>query len=879
MKVTVLFLFITIARGQYLSNYDPKNKNNQNTDSNINSNNFDSSRPNIDPSLRQPNIPYAIKPTKNNTLVFCTTSKEEFAKCNAFMVAVDREIARFGRDYVSLRCYEASKKEECMKVLDSETVHVTTLDAGEVFIGGRYHSLVPIMQEIDVNRIKYQYAVAVVKKGTLSDVTSLQHLRGKKACFAGTETLAGWIIPLHTLMKHGGLEVIDCNNHVKSTLKYFGPSCAVNSLVDRYNPLGDNEDKLCKLCIGEIPGKWCTNADPYAGYEGALKCLIEAGEIAFLLHSTVDQFLATNYDYNSVKKSDFELLCPDGSRSDVDNYRNCHWDQVPTRAVVVSSATRPETRRLYQKFFEKAAKLFSKGIPANSTSFGDRDRDRSYGNERFDNRYNDNNYNYNNNNNDGYGNYGYNNETNRGFLDENRDGNFVNSNDRYETNSNNWNDPLAVRPLEVFDLFESAPKFGNVHNLLFSDSATDFISLPDNEQTYSSYLGQKSEDAILGVRSCTVERMVLCVTSQQEFDKCVKMKIALKAQLLKPELSCALYHSQIKCMQAIQNGEADVAVFDAGDVYTGGLVYNLVPFMSEVYNLGTPDYYVVAVAKENDQATDITYLKNKYTCHTGINHAAGWIYPLAYMISNKWIRGYGCDSIRAAAEYFTKSCIPGALSNEYNIGVPYDNMCDLCHGLSRHYCRRDASEAYFGHSGALRCLVEGGGDVAFVKHTTVFENVDGKRREFWARNTFKNDFQLLCPDGTRKSSDEYESCNLGKVKANAIVARGGEYGYNEIEINAYINLFVYAQQFYGRKEADEFSFSMFSSTPPYTDLIFQDATQQLVIIPEDMREYSRYLGPDFMRAKRIVDCAAGASATEFSILALLSVGVALIISR
>lgn len=50
---------------------------------------------------------------------------------------------------------------------------------------------------------------------------------------------------------------------------------------------------------------------------------------------------------------------------------------------------------------------------------------------------------------------------------------------------------------------------------------------------------------------------------------------------------------------------------------------------------------------------------------------------------------------------------------------------------------------------------------------------------------------------------EYEKCNLGKVKANAIVARGG-YGYNETEINAFTNLFLYAQQFYGSKEIDDF---------------------------------------------------------------------------
>lgn len=51
-----------------------------------------------------------------------------------------------------------------MEWLDEEKATFTTLDAGEVFIGGRYHSLVPIAQEVLDGGFKHYYAVAVLKK-------------------------------------------------------------------------------------------------------------------------------------------------------------------------------------------------------------------------------------------------------------------------------------------------------------------------------------------------------------------------------------------------------------------------------------------------------------------------------------------------------------------------------------------------------------------------------------------------------------------------------------------------------------------------------------------------------------------------------------------
>lgn len=99
------------------------------------------------------------------------------------------------------------------------------------------------------------------------------------------------------------MEITDCNNHVKTAISFFGKSCAVNSLVNKYNPIGDNSDKLCSLCIGKVPGGKCTPTDPYAGFEGAFRCLLEAGDIAFLKHTTVNEMIESKQFSKFIKIS------------------------------------------------------------------------------------------------------------------------------------------------------------------------------------------------------------------------------------------------------------------------------------------------------------------------------------------------------------------------------------------------------------------------------------------------------------------------------------------------------------------------------------------------------------------------------------------------
>ncbi|XP_022703408.1 melanotransferrin-like isoform X2 [Varroa jacobsoni] len=665
------------------------------------------------------------------------------------------------------------------------------------------------------------YSVAAIHQ--FANISDLLHLRGRRACFSSVGDMAGWVVPMAHLIENRVLEVLDCNNLVKSASYFFGASCAPNSLLDKHNPTGDNPQKMCEICAGR-GGDRCSGNDPYANYDGAFRCLEKDGEIAFLKHTTIHEATLDN----PALKSRYRLLCPDGRVEMIDRHDNCNWGFVQPNVIATTSETSSDRRKIIQDFMIQALRLFGKPLPNafNSQSGfnpgdfnGSPNRDSSFDSITS-----------------------YTNTENQ-----------LNNNLYQSINSSEFRPPWESRlPKTQFNLFR---KYGNGSNLLLQDRTTRFIRLDGQRQTYAGFLGAHIE-VFQQLGKCPVPSAGFCVVSSQEYDKCQRMRSAFKAQNLKPDIHCVLAPTQLVCMHMIHQGNADLAMFEAGDIYRAGSRFGLVPILAEQYNLDEPYYYAVGVAQQKDKDTDLLYLKGKRVCSGGMFTAVGYVIPLAFLLTNDRMRSYGCDSARAMSEFFAKGCVPGALNKEFaaphsNEYKSYRNLCDLCHGESRNYCSRDASEQFYGHSGAFRCLVEGGGEVAFVKHTTIFENTAGRNPLPWARNVAPEDFELLCRDGSRQTFDKYKDCNLGKVAANAMMTSKHKLTQ---EIEAYIALFVYAQQHYGSKYSEEFTFKMFVSEYNHRDLIFQDSTQQLLPIVEQKRNYRRYLGLDFLSAIRVVDC-------------------------
>ncbi|KAK7109961.1 melanotransferrin-like [Littorina saxatilis] len=376
-------------------------------------------------------------------------------------------------------------------------------------------------------------------------------------------------------------------------------------------------------------------------------------------------------------------------------------------------------------------------------------------------------------------------------------------------------------------------------NQMFSDQTTSLKDIGDG--TYFTWVGPDFDKVLNGMNHCPSSAIRWCVISEAEKLKCESMLLAFKAKDLQPDLDCLYGGNTTFCMEMIQQGDADLVNLDAADVYKAGRRFGLVPIASEDYGDMSMKFKVVAVARKTDKSTTLFNMKGKRSCQPGIGRGDGWVVPLNIYIETEQFLPDDCTIFNNIGQLFVRSCIPGALDAEYNPNQSPVNLCEGCASGGYRKCQRNSEEQYYGASGAFRCLVEKGGDVAFVRHLTVRDNTDGRNHAIWARNRRSDDYELMCKDGRRLNIDHFDVCHLGEVPSNAIVTSGGK---TTREKDIMWNVLNYGQQFFSSDIDGDFH--MFDSGNWYSDLLFTDAAVRLMRIPEDRQNYKTWLQEDFI---------------------------------
>ncbi|NXU84300.1 TRFM protein, partial [Xiphorhynchus elegans] len=414
-----------------------------------------------------------------------------------------------------------------------------------------------------------------------------------------------------------------------------------------------------------------------------------------------------------------------------------------------------------------------------------------------------------------------------------------------------------------FQMFDSAA-YG-AQNLLFRDSTTELVAI--TAQNYQAWLGDEYLRAVQALNcnpNTLPESLNWCVVSTEEIWKCGEMAVAFRKKNLKPEIQCISAKTKEECMELIQKKESDVVVLGGADIYTAGKTYGLVPAAGESYlaNDSSNAYYAVVLVKRNlSNAFTISDLKGKKSCHTGLGRNAGWNIPIGILIKRGIIKTRDCNIPQAVSEFFSASCVPSAEQDNYP-----SKLCQLCIGdeSGNNKCSASDQERYYSYSGAFRCLAENAGDVAFVKHSTVFENTDGKNTENWAQNLKSSDFQLLCPNGARAEVTQFADCHLAQVPAQAVMV------HPAINVFAVYGLLDKAQAYFGNS-SNENGFKMFDSSAfQGKNLIFKDSAVEIVPVREK-RTYTEWLESEYVESlegMQTPQCSgAGSKITQYSLMA------------
>lgn len=271
---------------------------------------------------------------------WCALGHQERIKCDEWSVSSGGLI----------ECESAETPEDCIDKIVNGEADAMSLDGGHAYIAGQC-GLVPVLAEnyesSDCTSLsergifpKGYYAVAVVKASD-SDIT-WNNLKGKKSCHTGVDRTAGWNIPMGLLFSR--------INHCKFD-EFFSQGCA---------PGYEKNSSLCDLCAG--PSKCApSNKEKFYGYTGAFHCLVEKGDVAFVKHQTVMENTEGRNPApwaKDLKEKDFELLCTDGTRKDVNQFASCHLAQAPNHVVVTRKEKASRVKEVVlgqQNLFGKSA--------------------------------------------------------------------------------------------------------------------------------------------------------------------------------------------------------------------------------------------------------------------------------------------------------------------------------------------------------------------------------------------------------------------------------------------------------------------------------------------------------------------------------------------
>ncbi len=208
------------------------------------------------------------------------------------------------------------------------------------------------------------------------------------------------------------------------------------------------------------------------------------------------------------------------------------------------------------------------------------------------------------------------------------------------------------------------------------------------------------------------------------------------------DVSIYTVDSKIAVLEALRFGNVDIAYMDSGNAWIGWNQYGLEVLAADQKSDGRSYYnahawvlddseIAIAHLDSNPLTNPFSLMEGKTSCHTGWLESVGMMLPMGFLL------GLGYANV---------------------LGDPNDieSLRGTIHGFfSDSSSIPDPGTPYYGLSGALKCLSEGAGQIAFVKDNTISDycpedEID--QREDWC---LENSRYVALPSFAKAPSDVF----------------------------------------------------------------------------------------------------------------------------
>lgn len=345
----------------------------------------------------------------------------------------------------------------------------------------------------------------------------------------------------------------------------------------------------------------------------------------------------------------------------------------------------------------------------------------------------------------------------------------------------------------------------------------------DNTIPINDYLEQATGfTSAYSFPSCNPPRaIVYCTHSLVEHTKCSWLQEVASVYGIEPSLQCIREFSLDRCMENIQHNATDVVLVDESERIRAEKTYHLKPILYEFAKPKSDRYTVIAVVKANSDIYNFNDLYQKRACFPSYEGAA-------YLSALETIRH--TRGINDETESYTADEIGDFFSDDSCTWVPGSTKC---------------KDEYAGDGGALKCLNDNQGDVAFVD-MAIFQQYIGSMHGINSTkqsiNLNSTVYKLICPFG--RETKRNELCYLHWTSRGYLMINSHTKMLRKNEI---YNTLRDMDRLFGKYyDSHVLPFSMFGPFDRKNNVMFHDQTEALRSdIELNKDRMPRFLEPTF----------------------------------